>query len=104
MKSKELFEEKIELEDEITDDMISDMDFSDMDFSEYEEFGTVFEPNHVQIDDNVVVDLIQNGMVIKTKTWGDMIAFIEENYHLMNGSYIISHQGSQLHNFVISRQ
>ena len=101
MKSKQIFENNMESPD---DDSLM-FDFSDMNFSDMNnnEFELQFNPIHVQIDDSTIVDLIQNGMVIQSKPWGELIMWINDNFDLMNGIFKIAHMGSVLHTFSVSR-
>lgn len=98
MRSKEIFERGYyDDEDEM---MFSDSDFDDMELEDYDDL--VYNPTHVNIPDETVVNLVQNAQIIETLPWGEMLQFINENWNRMNGTYYISYEGGVLHSFSAS--
>lgn len=96
MKSKDIFEQ---FDYEISDETLNDEDFSDMGFDDLSNFVLQFNPIHVQINPDTIVDLVQNARVINTMPWNKMIEFINTNFDDMNGTYNVSENGMVLFSF-----
>jgi len=77
-----------------------EFDFTNIDFESYEDF--LYNPVGVHIDPETRVDVIQNAQVIKTDSWENIVAWINDNFNKLSGKFDISHQGAVLHTITLS--
>lgn len=85
-------------QDLFTDD--DEFDFNNVDFESYQEL--LYNPVHVDINPDTIVDVIHNGQVIKTDEWEKVIDWINTDWDSLNGQYDVSQQGAVLHTIKVS--
>lgn len=74
--------------------------FTNVDFESYDELR--FNPSHVRIDPEVMVDLVRDGQILRTASWEDIIQWINDNYRKLNGKFDVSRGGAVLHTITLS--
>ena len=106
METQDIFKVNTD-EDQVKMDL--DSLFSDEDFTDLRQFDSLdgydqllFNPSHVNIDNSTIVDLIHNGLIMKTVNWKQMILFINEKWATLNGTYQVSQDGMVLHTFTVA--
>lgn len=85
-------------QDLFTDD--DEFEFNNVDFESYQEL--LYNPVHVDINPDTIVDVIHNGQVIKTDEWEKVIDWINTDWDSLNGQYDVSQQGAVLHTIKVS--
>lgn len=74
----------------------------DSDFDDYLKNPYRFV-DEIDIDPDIVVDLVKDAQIITTLPWHKMLAYIEDYFDELNGTYHIASDGYVLHTFKISQ-
>jgi len=90
MISKDIFSAVDEIED----------DFSNVDIEIYDSMR--YNPQNVAIDPDTNVDLVRDGQIIKTGSWENIVAWINDNFNQLNGKFDVSRGGAVLHTITLS--
>lgn len=75
-------------------------DFSNVDFESYD--ALKYNPVGVNIDPDTNVDLVRDAQVIRTGTWEEIVTWINDNFHSLNGKFDVSRGGAVLHTITLS--
>lgn len=75
-------------------------DFSNVDFESYD--AMKYNPVGVNIDPETRVDLVRDGQILRTGSWEEIVMWINDNFHQLNGKFDVSRGGAVLHTITLS--